>query len=71
MIPTEENKEFNGIENDDSINLKEQFEKYSIHWRWFLIGVLTNGKSSGFDPDMRRFDSFYSYQFKRISYDIF
>ena len=27
-------------QQDDEINIREIFEKYSYHWKWFLLGVL-------------------------------
>ena len=27
-------------ENQDNINLKEIIEKYSYHWKWFLLGII-------------------------------
>ncbi len=27
-------------QQDDEINIRETFEKYSYHWKWFLLGVL-------------------------------
>ena len=27
-------------DSDDEINLRELFEKYSCHWKWFLFGLL-------------------------------
>jgi len=27
-------------QQDDEINIREAFEKYSYHWRWFLLGVV-------------------------------
>ena len=26
-------------QQDDEINLREAFEKYSYHWKWFVLGV--------------------------------
>lgn len=40
MNSEEEKNQTIGFENPDSINIKEQFDKYFIHWRWFLIGAL-------------------------------
>jgi len=28
------------INSDDEFNLRELFEKYSYHWKWFLLGLL-------------------------------
>ena len=30
----------NNDDSDDEINLREVFEKYSYHWRWFLFGLV-------------------------------
>ena len=27
-------------QQDDEINIRETFEKYSYHWKWFILGVL-------------------------------
>ena len=34
-------KEYNShiSESDDTLNIKVEFEKYIIHWKWFLLGV--------------------------------
>ena len=28
------------IENHDTINVRAELEKYLIHWKWFLTGIL-------------------------------
>ncbi|NVK51714.1 MAG: polysaccharide biosynthesis tyrosine autokinase [Flavobacteriaceae bacterium] len=35
------NQEYNShrIERDDTINIREEIEKYLIHWKWFVLGV--------------------------------
>lgn len=30
----------NKDDSDDEINLREVFEKYSYHWKWFLLGLI-------------------------------
>ena len=37
----QKNKEYNShiSESDDTLNIKVEFEKYIIHWKWFLLGV--------------------------------
>ena len=30
----------NQDDSDDEINLREVFEKYSYHWKWFLLGLM-------------------------------
>ncbi len=30
----------NKDDNDDEINLREVFEKYGYHWKWFVLGLL-------------------------------
>lgn len=30
----------NNIEADDTINIRAEIEKYLIHWKWFVLGVL-------------------------------
>lgn len=35
------NNEFNEVDfNDDTINIREELEKYAYHWKWFLVGVI-------------------------------
>ena len=26
--------------DDDEIDLREVFERYSYHWKWFLMGII-------------------------------
>ncbi|OIP47576.1 MAG: chain length determinant protein [Flavobacteriaceae bacterium CG2_30_31_66] len=40
MASKAENFETNSLENPDTINIKEYFQRYSIYWRWFLVGML-------------------------------
>ncbi|QTE22529.1 GumC family protein [Polaribacter cellanae] len=28
------------IEENDTINIREEIEKYALHWKWFVIGVI-------------------------------
>ncbi len=28
------------IEDNDAINIRAELEKYIIHWKWFLMGVI-------------------------------
>ena len=28
------------FEENDSLNLRAELEKYLIHWKWFLLGTL-------------------------------
>ena len=30
----------NNDDSDDEINLREVFEKYSYHWKWFIFGLI-------------------------------
>ena len=38
MIEQKEN--FNQISDTETINIREELEKYLIHWKWFVIGVV-------------------------------
>jgi capsular exopolysaccharide synthesis family protein len=40
MTPLEENYHINSTDTLEKINLKEYFERYMIHWRWFLFCIL-------------------------------
>ena len=28
------------VNNTDTINIREELEKYLIHWKWFVVGAL-------------------------------
>lgn len=30
----------NNLESDDTINIREEIEKYVMHWKWFALGVI-------------------------------
>jgi capsular exopolysaccharide synthesis family protein len=39
MNVNKEHISFEDFDRDDTINIREQLEKYLIHWKWFLLGV--------------------------------
>ncbi len=39
MNVNKEHISFEDSDRDDTINIREQLEKYLIHWKWFLLGV--------------------------------
>jgi tyrosine-protein kinase Etk/Wzc len=40
MQNTNENTGFNAQDATDTINIREELEKYLFHWKWFFLGVL-------------------------------
>ena len=37
----EDNKQLNTINfNEDTINIREEVEKYAFHWKWFIISII-------------------------------
>jgi len=36
----QEHQSFNNKTNDESLNIREQFDKYFIHWKWFLLSII-------------------------------
>ena len=37
-----ENTSFNGNEDADTLNIREELEKYLFHWKWFVLGGLVS-----------------------------
>ena len=39
-----DNLKINGqqFQDSDTINLRAELEKYLIHWKWFLLGIITS-----------------------------
>ena len=36
----EQKENFNQISDTDSINIREELDKYLIHWKWFLVAII-------------------------------